>query len=189
MFLFGFVWHPEINSVSSDKSEASRPLEMKNNSFLKIDQKKNKQFSRKRKTKIIRMRWILKDEKEVRKRRGSKISGSRTAHIKARPVREQHPWGALDAQAGLGWRRRWWRIGKGPLSMTSYAIVGHASQPHCILNATQSHTGREIPTKMSIQSTWKDFYLVCCSAFPLWLLTNSKSYSFFFFKPIYVRKI
>ena len=30
----------------------------------------------------------MKDEKEVRKRRGSKISGSRTAHIKARPVRE-----------------------------------------------------------------------------------------------------
>ena len=27
--------------------------------------------------------------------------------------------------------------------------------------------------------TWKDFYLVCCSAFPLWLLTNSKSYFLF----------
>lgn len=41
LFLFGVVWHPEINSASSDKSEASRPLEMKNNSFKKIDQKKN----------------------------------------------------------------------------------------------------------------------------------------------------
>ena len=40
------------------------------------------------------MRWILKDEKEVRKRRGSKISGSRTAHIKARLVTEH-------------WRRQW----------------------------------------------------------------------------------
>ena len=94
LFLFGVVWHPEINSASSDKSEASRPLEMKNNSFKKIDQKKNKPFSRKCKTKIISMRWILKDEKEVRKRRGSKISGSRTAHIKARLVTEH-------------WRRQW----------------------------------------------------------------------------------
>lgn len=166
-----FIW---INGVSSDKSEASRLLEMKNNSIEKIDQKK--QFSRKRKTKIISMRWILKDEKEVRKRRGWKISGIRTAHIEARLVREhgslEEPWmyrvGLVKEEMvmhrpgptihGIIWRRM-------PCQL---AIVLH---PEC---HTEPHRGRDF-TKDE-----HSVHMKSCSAFPLWLLTNSKSYSFFF---------